>query len=317
MTKKTTSTLRIAVRRLAPWVLVIGILAYLFARVEFAEVQASLARTSLPGILVFALAGVLAIYLTDSFTFWVAIRETISHPKISYRQAAQLRGASYLLTLINFGVGQGSLIYFLRRRFGIPLKDGGAPILLAAGVFFIVIAMTMGIGILAGALPQAEELRILGIVVIALVPIYLLLIHLKPGWFARLPVFSGLFRAGLGGTLRVGIARTAHVISLVTVHWGAMRLFGIQTPIEVALVGLPVVFIVGAVPIAPSGLGTTQAAAVALFSSYAPGATGQAQQATVLAYSLGFQIISSAIVALVGGFCLRRLQRFDNPKKQA
>ncbi len=305
------------IRRLGPWVVVIGILAFLFARVPITEVQAAFTRTSLWNLILYTGVGVIAILLADSFALWVAIRQTITTPKIPYSHTIQLRGASYLLTLISYGVGQGSLVYFLRRMFGVPLTTGGATILLATGAFLIVTAMTMGIGILTGQVPQASQLRPIGIAIIAIVPTYLLLIYLRPSWLTKLPVLRGLFAAGVGGTLKVGAARTVHILVLIAVHWGAMRLFGIEAPLGAALVGLPVVFVIAAIPIAPSGLGTGQAAAVALFASYAGGDTAPIREATVLAYSLSFQVLAMAIVAAIGVWCLRRLRTFDIFRKSS
>jgi uncharacterized membrane protein YbhN (UPF0104 family) len=74
------------------------------------------------------------------------------------------------------------------------------------------------------------------------------------------------------------------------------------------MVLLPIVFMVGAIPIAPAGLGTTQATAVALFATYASG-TAEEARASVLAYSLAFQVASTPFLIVIGLVCLRLTTR--------
>ena len=296
-------------RRTAPWLVVIAILGYLFAEIPISEVKEALSPVSLPLLLGLALVSVVCILAADSFALWVAFRETLPPPVLSYPTAIRLRGASYLFTLVHYGVGQGSLVYFLRRHFGVPLGAGGASVILATGAFLLVIALMMGIGIVTGAIPEIAEMRLFGIAVIAAVPIYLLVIATQPRLLSRWQIFRGLVDAGVSGTLRVGCARTLHIAVLVAAHWLVMRLFGIDIPVQTALLRLPVVFTIAALPIAPSGLGTSQLAAIALFSQYAPGETKSEQNAAILAYSLGFQVISMGVVAIIGTISLRLLRR--------
>jgi hypothetical protein len=110
------------------------------------------------------------------------------------------------------------------------------------------------------------------------------------------------------GTLAVGAARLIHLAVLLIGHWSALHLFGVDVPPSAAMVLLPVLFLISAIPIAPAGLGTTQAAAVTLFAGFAAGGP-DAQRATVLAYSLAFQFVPMAFVAAIGLPCLRLATR--------
>lgn len=116
---------------------------------------------------------------------------------------------------------------------------------------------------------------------------------------------GGIFAASVAGTVRITEARAVHLAVLMAGHWLAMRLVGIDVPLSAALAGLPVMFLVASLPIAPAGLGTTQAAAVTLFSGFAPGATEPLRQAAVLAYSLAFQAASTFAIGIIGLLCLR------------
>jgi uncharacterized membrane protein YbhN (UPF0104 family) len=133
------------------------------------------------------------------------------------------------------------------------------------------------------------------------------MIALRPRFLADRSLLRPLFEAGVVGTLEVAGARAAHTGILIAGHWLAMGLFGIDVPVADAIARLPVIFVIGSLPVSPSGLGTTQAAAVTLFAGYAPGASEAAREAAVLAYSLAFQVLGVVAMAAWGLVGLRRV----------
>lgn len=296
-----------ALGRLLPWAVAVLILAYLFASVPTAALGDALERASWPAVVALALALVTATLVTDTAALWVAIRRSLPAARMGWRDTFAIRGASYLLALLSYGAGQGGVVYFLRRRHDVPVAAGAGAVLLATGVQIMVVALAVGLGLALGAVPDRPELRWLAVLVLAGVPIYLLIIGLAPRVLATRRVLAPLFVAGIAGTLQVGAARVAHMAVLIAGHWLAMRLFGIEVPAAAAVARLPVLFLIAALPISPSGLGTTQAAAVTLFSEYAE--VGAAPEATVLAYSLSFQVIGTAVAAGWGLVCLRRVTK--------
>ena len=292
-------------RRWAPWVVAAVILGYIFATVPRADLAAAFERVSLwrLGILVATYA--VALLLADALAMWIAFRQAITDHRVTYGAAVRMRGASYLLALVNYGAGQGGIVYFLHQYHGVKISRGASAVLLASGALILVIALAVGAGLLGGAVPNRPELRFVAVAVVAALPTYLALIAARPNFLASRAFLTPLFDAGIGGTLRVAGARVVHVSVLIAGHWMAMHLFGIHVPAAAALAQLPVVFLVAAIPISPSGLGTTQAAAITLFAPYASGAELPAREAAVLAYSLSFQFAGTAAVAAIGLVCLR------------
>jgi len=246
---------------------------------------------------------------TDVFALWVVFREALPAAKLSASDVLGARAPSYLLAIVNYGAGQGGVVYFLKRNHGIEVAHGVGAVLLATATYILVVALLVGAGLLTGAIPDEPELRWLVIAMTAGVPVYLAAIALRPGFLADMSLLQPLFDAGVGGTLRVAGARVIYVLVLIAGHWAAMRLFGIDVPLADALARLPLLFFLGALPISPAGLGTVQAAAVALFSEYAPGVDAAARHAVVLAYSLSIQVAGMTLLALVGLGFLRRATR--------
>jgi uncharacterized membrane protein YbhN (UPF0104 family) len=307
-------------RTWAPWVVAAAILGYIFASVPRSEVADAFERVSLWKLGVLVVVYAAGLLLADSLAMWVAFRQAIADRKLGYGAVVRMRGASYLLALVNYGAGQGGIVYFLREHHGVKISRGAAAVLLASGAFVLVIALAVGVGLLGGAVPDRPELRYIALAVVGALPAYLAVIAFRPAFLAKRAFLAPLFDAGIMGTLRVSAARAIHLGVLIAGHWAAMWLFGIEVPTAVALAQLPVVFLVAAVPISPSGLGTTQAAAITLFTSYAAGATDAAREASVLAYSLSFHFAGTAAVAAIGLVCLRLIasdkaptQTFDSP----
>jgi uncharacterized membrane protein YbhN (UPF0104 family) len=294
-------------RTVAPWLVAAAVLGYVLTRVPFDALGAALAAVSWWQFVVLSALYVVGLWTADALAMWVGFRVALpSSP--TYREAVLLRGASMLLALVNYGAGQGGIVYFLNRRHGISVAESTGAVLLTTGAFVLTVALAVGGGLAAGAVPDHPELQVVAIIVAISVPAYFLLLRLRPRFLARHRLFEPLFRAGIGGTCKVGAARLVHLTVLMVGHWSALHLFGVDVPPTAALVLLPVLFLVQALPIAPAGLGTTQAAAVTLFAGYAVGAP-DAQRATVLAYSLAFQAVPMIFVVAVGLVCLRLATR--------
>src|SRR5690606_965865 len=126
-----------------------------------------------------------------------------------------------------------------------------------------------GVGMLAGAVPDRPELEAVAWVVLAAVPAYVLLAALRPRFLVRRKLLRYLLAVSPLALVRVLGARALHLGVLVGGPGLARRLFDIAVPPAAALLRLPVVLLVAAVPISPAGLGTTQAAAMTLFGDYA------------------------------------------------
>ncbi len=294
-------------RQLLPWLVAAGLLAFLAARVPIGDLRDALARTS-----ILSLAGLAALFVTltlvaDVATLWVTFRYGLRDQHLGPMAVGEVRAASYLLQLVSFGAGQGGMVYLLKRHHGVSIGAGAGAILLATGVSVIVLAGAVALGLGLGAVPDRAALRWLTIAVAAGIPIYLIIIWARPLFLARTRLLAPLFDAGVTGTVWIAVARALHLTVAMAGHYLAMRMFGIDVPVEAAVARLPVVFLIGALPLAPSGLGTTQAAAVTLFASFAPGATASAREAVVLSYSLAYQVLGAGATALWGLAGLRRL----------
>jgi hypothetical protein len=296
---------RALVGRVAPWLIAAVALAWLFHIVPLRAVGAALSGVNI-GVFIAVAAGYIGLLLvTDSLATWASFRYAIPDVPLRYADVLVYRGASYLLGIVHYGVGQGGLAYFLHRRRGIPLARAAGAVLIVIGVNMIMVALSALLGVALGGAPAAPALRLIVVGLAAAFPIYLLVIGLRPAFLARRALLAPLFDAGVRGHLVGAVARLPHITVLIGMNYLAMRCFGVKPPIGQALALLPLVFIVATLPLAPSGIGTSQATAVALFTPFAAAGTVAARQAAVLGYSLALQFIGLAFQALVGLCFLR------------
>lgn len=284
------------------WLVAFVLLVVLFVRIPLDAVLRSAARGPwLLLVLYMAFQGLSAL-MTDSWATQIAFA-TVGL-RIRWLDLARLRGASYLLGLLNYALGQGGVGFALVQR-------GLSPSRVAAGIVLLIgINVATLIGFAGAArwirpsLPGSDVLGVLLLVVVLAGCAWLAVLMLRFSWLSRWPVVDHLAKIGPTGYLKVILARVPHVLWLVITFWGALRLWGVPVPLAEGLALVPLVLVVVALPIAPNGIGTSQAVQVALFSQFAMGSMATERQAAVLAFGLAYNAIGLAVQASIGWTCL-------------
>ncbi|HXJ20879.1 MAG TPA: lysylphosphatidylglycerol synthase domain-containing protein [Polyangia bacterium] len=286
--------------RLLAWAVTAGLLILLFHKIPLSQVMAA-ARGAAPWTVPAALLISAAVYFCDSFAIWKTFGWFLA--PLSFAEILLVRGATYLLAVINYNVGQGAIVYFVHRVARVPVIRGVATVLLIMGINVLALLFLATMGLVAApAVPH--PVVVLVAVAYAGLAVYVVALIARPRWLASRPLFDVLLNAGIGGHLRALAVRLPHIAGLMAFQIVLLRGFGVQVPLIDALAALPVVYLISALPISVQGLGTTQAAMVYFFARFAPG-DQQAQQAAVLASSLVGQALAVAFQALLGLFCMR------------
>jgi uncharacterized membrane protein YbhN (UPF0104 family) len=287
--------------RILPWLVAIGLFAYLLSRFSPAAVAHNFrlaAWWTAP-----AIAGLIVlVYLADSLAIWKTFGWFVA--RLSFKEVLVVRGATYLLALVNYALGQGAIVYFVKRSRGVPVIRGTAAVLLIMGINVLMLLALATLGLIF--VPQTN--RILGTVVAiayAGLAVYLGLVLAKPRFLTSKPLFDVLLSAGLTGHLKAMAARAPHIFSLLALTYTSMHAFGIQVPPGQAILCLPVVYFVAVLPISPQGLGTTELMMTTFFARFAPGVSPAEREAAVVASSLATRVIAMAVQSAIGFLCLR------------
>lgn len=295
-------------RRLLPWAVAAAALTWLFATIPLESLSAALARAPMATVVAFVVGYVVLVLVGDALAIWVTFRWSLPDARLRYLDVLDIRGASYLLAILHYSAGQGSMAYFVARRGAVPIARAAGAVMLLIGVNAIAVALAALVGLALGGVPHNPTLRLVVLALACGFPVYLAVIAWRPGFLARWKLLTPLFDAGLKGHLVAVAARLPHLTWLLVGQYIAMQLFGIHAPFGQAVTLLPLVFVVSVLPISPSGLGTTQATAVALFAQYGPGDPSE-QRATVLACFLAMQLLALLVQAIIGVVFLRRLTK--------
>ncbi|MHB9072547.1 MAG: lysylphosphatidylglycerol synthase domain-containing protein [Desulfobaccales bacterium] len=289
----------------------LAILAYLFARIPRAELWDALANGPWFWLGAYSVLVVLLALLADAYATDIAL--TVTGLKLRFSQIFLVRGATYLLGLLNYSLGQGA--------FGVYLQRSGVATVRAAGIMLFVLIVNFGVflfmsclGVLTGALFGGGFARFasLALGLTGGLLAYLSVVSLRPRFLQGWRLIAPLLEAGLGGHLRAAAGRMPHVLVLILTFWGALHLWGIPIPLLKGIILIPVILFLSALPITPAGLGTFQGSMVLLISPYVPLDNPEARAATVLAFSLVYHFLGIIIQAILGLWCFQKIGRLDS-----
>jgi hypothetical protein len=268
------------VQRLLPATVSVGALTWLFSSIEISALGAALswhvALVLLPTLLVY---GAVTLFLeAESITL------LMSSQPVGFGRwtAARIKSASYLLGIVNYTLGAGALTVLLRRRAGMGLGESASVVLLAPGVraglfALLVIGFIVGMTVLRmpANLGPIERIR-------------------------SLTVFEALRTTPLSLLGKLAALRLCFTSSFITLGAAAFAGFEIPVPASDLVVGMVVVGVVSALPIAVAGLGTGQIAVVEAFGHIA-------DKETLLALSL---VLTAGMLALRAGMGLVMAREF-------
>ena len=294
--------------KLGPVLVALAILALLFSRVPRKALLTAIETGPWLCLGVYTFLQMILVLCADAYATSVSLAIT------GFRQRFFLiflaRGATYILGILNYALGQGA--------FGLYLQKSGVGTIRAAGTMLFLMIVNLGVllfvasfGLMGGGYPGSShfDFSTLGYGLLIAVAVYLAIILWRPRFLRSYRFLAPLLEAGFGGHLRAAGGRLPHVLLLVLTYWGALRLWGLPVPLADGVAFVPVVLFIGALPITPAGLGTTQAALVLLFSPYVPLPTPGGRAAAILAFALVYYLFGIVSQALMGLWCLQKLRR--------
>lgn len=288
-------------KRLIPWIIAASLVGYMLYRTPLDQLVAALERARLITLMGWVLVLILGAWIGDTwatsrvFSWFLA--------PVSLRELLPVRAATYLMSILNYHLGQAGLIYYIHRTRKAPLATViGLTLMMMGTILLLICAMSVA-GV---ALAADERTRRLGWIVAGIglgSLVYFSILSVKPAWLVRRGLLAPLFDAGIGGHLRATLVRIPHIGVIVATHLFAMRCFDILVPLGSGLIYIPLLLLVASIPATPYGLGTIQVATVHLFSRYARG-DKLAREATALAYSLSVSALAMGVQSLLGLICL-------------
>jgi hypothetical protein len=304
--------------RFLPWLLTIVIFAILFARIPLPKVLAALQRVQVLPYLALMLPYSVLYCLIDSFVLTRAIQWF--QRRVPYRRIIPVRASSYILSILNPGLGQGAAAFYIHRREHLPFWAVAGTILFIGIMEICQLALYAGIGIAGFHTHLALAFAPIYLVLGAALTLGLLVLHRgvapvqraltwlgrrlrrDPTYVARIdfqqvPLVRPLTMARPRHYLLTILYKLPLFLCAIMLHHLALRLFGVYVPLIDLFTFLPIVFLVASLPVTVAHLGTSQAAWLYFFAAYG-------SEATILAYSLVAHVTFMVLNALLGLACL-------------
>jgi hypothetical protein len=316
-------------KHIVPWIIASLIFVYLFRIYPPRQVFESLTYVNLWYFSAFAIAYFGFIYLVDA---WVMTRvlDRFSYV-VKFKDIFLARGFTYLIMILNYPASQAAFAYFLKRRYLIPIFE-------ALGVFFFIMFIDL-IWIVSLALVGSffQDYTVAGadlghMVRVLAAGIYIfafLWLAFWRRWIEK--IFGGRIhinfierirkrrafhifeRAKITDYLKFGIMRTPIHFTIIISMYVLLKTFDVYIPFTKVLGNVPIVFLVGTLPITPGGLGTTNALMVELLYRHLSGpifTSGKiTPQELLLAATLLWMFANYLLKARTGSFFLKRASK--------
>jgi len=281
-----------------PFAVSAAFIVWVLGDVDLAGVWASLtprvAAWFVPGLLAF----VVVTWVIDSVCLVVVIHD--QHGESSLWDAAKMKAASYLLSILNYALGAGGVSLLLRRHTTLTLSDAAGVVLLIGlfdlGSLLVAASLgalllgTSGTGVRVAAVVSAVLAIVLGFVVLRLPRPLGPLDRLRD-----LEIFRAARTVSAACLTKLGALRAAFIACYILLSWATMNAFAVFVPWLELVVKVAVLLLVAAIPMAVAGLGTGQKVFVELFRDHA---APEVLLAASLTLSFGL-IASRAIMGLV------------------
>ncbi|MHB8383079.1 MAG: lysylphosphatidylglycerol synthase domain-containing protein [Candidatus Binataceae bacterium] len=302
-------------RTAIPYAGTVIIFALIFWRISASKVAADLRQVPIAKFVAIFLPYSIFYCIVDSYCLaWVVRR---FNAPMRWRDILPIRASMYVLAMLNTGLAQGGLAYYLHRKGGFSFLSALSSILFIAMLEIYQLFLFSTVGVLFYTPVGATQARIIGILRVVYLLAWTLLFGVMV-FFAmvrRRPRIRAWVENGRAGAIaRTFIAarpidyaavlaiKAPTFIASAFAHYFALSIYGVSIPLLRLILFLPLVFLAGALPISIAHLGTSQAAWLLFFA-------GTAAPAKLVAYSLVAQFTYMFCNALIGVFFVPRASR--------
>ncbi len=298
-------------KRILPPAITLLIFYFIFRRVPFGKFLGALGDADYPSFFALMIPNSLFYFIWDTLVLAVVIRWF--HAPLRFRDLLPVRAVTYVVSLMNTQLARGAMAYYLMRQLRSSFFRLAGTVLFLTLLELTQLAIWATCGMLSFYAQMPKSLFWIPVGFAVFWTVFLVYARRDFAPWRPLLSYAGLLVPALKGRGRVRewsifrtfvqapLKRYVQVILLrapmffvsLVFHYFAVRTFGFAIPFSRMLAYLPVVFMLAALPITVAHLGTTQAAWIFFFSSYAP-------PSKLLAYSLASHLAFMLARALMG-----------------
>jgi uncharacterized membrane protein YbhN (UPF0104 family) len=273
-------------RRTLSIVLTVAVFALLMRRVPAAALASALRDANLPLFLAMMVPNTLFYFAWDTLVLTVVIRWF--HGEVRYRDLLPVRAASYVVGFFNTNLGRGAMAAYLARTLHTPFLELGSTVLFLVLTEYTQLVIWGLLGLAGVGADVSRSLLAVAAGVVVFWAVVRWLLAPRDWSLAR------TFRLATPSRYaQIVLLRAPMFLVSLVVHYFGAHAFGIHIPFLQMLTFLPVIFMIAALPVTVGHLGTTQAAWIFFFGSYAAAPR-------LLAFSLAAHLVFTTTRALAG-----------------
>ncbi|MBW2273561.1 MAG: flippase-like domain-containing protein [Deltaproteobacteria bacterium] len=286
---------RQVVKVAAPLTVSVAAIAYLGHTIDFAGVMQRMTLHA-AAILVPAILAFCAVSLFIESMSLVRLAPPAIRDDFHIGTAARIKAASYLLSLIHYALGAGTLSLLLRRRARIGFADAAGMVILIMmfDLGMVLLLVAVGVSLIATGAPELQFGMVLVVIAILVTGLAALRLPISLGPLDRIRDLE-LFRAARTTPprllLELAFLRLTFVMSFELMGWAALTAFGVMVPFGALLVNFSLVALAGTLP-AVAGIGPSQVGMVEFFRNYGD---RESLLASSIALSAGLIVFRAAI----------------------
>ncbi|GAB6095334.1 hypothetical protein JCM14469_15860 [Desulfatiferula olefinivorans] len=287
------------------WIVACVILVVLFSQTDTDKVLSAMAGARMDLYLPLALTFVALWFLIESQNL-MFLFNLFGHP-VTFKEMRTIRGAGYLLMIINYNLGLGAIAWYLKTRNGIALVRAGSV------MFFYYFVESVGITLFAmggclailGQNPPVygKIVLIAGLMLSSYITLFFLY-RLLPGKgllrsIRNAPLGAAFHEATWSDFFRLAGLRVLYFLAFIVFFHLGLQCFGVHVPPGTLTALVPVIFFIGNIPVTPFGIGTIQAAMLFFFTPFGPAEN-------ILSFSVVYSATLLFLRAPIGLFYMRQ-----------
>jgi uncharacterized membrane protein YbhN (UPF0104 family) len=298
---KSNRLLRSSLQRWLPWAVTAGVFVLLFRRIPIEKVIEATVRVDLLIYLPFMTFNILFNFFWETLVLVMLFRWFGTD--VSYRGMLPIKGASFLITLLNYIAGQGGMALLMSRWRKIAIARATSIMLLSLFTDYYMLLAFCLVGAfrlpdvdLACLFDGSEQGHLVRFIVISwlvfavTIGFFRLYLPRTRGWQRTRgnEVLAAFHEAPPARYFQLVLLKSfgSLVGSIVTAYF-ALSAFGLHVPFLPLIALLPIVWLIESLPISVMGMGTGQAAMIWLVARFAEGGVQVSDiEAAVFAYSL-------------------------------
>lgn len=274
-------------KTIGPWIVAAAIFAYLFHLYPPSRVWKALTYVNLWFFVGFSLFYFFFIYIVDA-----AVTHSILSKftrKVPLKDVILARGVTYLIMVVSYPASQAGFAYYFKRRYKIPIFEVLSTFLfiMFVDLWWIVTLAFAGSFFQQHVVAGVNLSRLVFTVALVFYGVYIVWLAFwrrwpdKRFWKFITPkiierqrerkIFDLFERACLVDYLRTAVMRIPIHFTIIISFYVVVKTFGCHIPFTQILGNVPIVFLIGTLPITPGGLGTSNALLVELLKGHLTG----------------------------------------------